>query len=55
MHPWAPPVRITSFVPKISPLVLDIPAEVDLSDPASLKAELEVEFQKYPGDVCRLL
>ncbi|SIO14934.1 bifunctional aldolase/short-chain dehydrogenase [Algoriphagus halophilus] len=32
---------------KISPLVLDIPADVDLSDPASLKAELEVEFQKY--------
>ncbi|MBN3522003.1 class II aldolase/adducin family protein, partial [Algoriphagus lutimaris] len=32
---------------KISPLVLDIPADVDLSHPSSLKAELEVEFQKY--------
>ncbi|WP_296699425.1 bifunctional aldolase/short-chain dehydrogenase [Algoriphagus sp.] len=32
---------------KISPLVLDIPADKDLSDPSSLKAGLEVEFQKY--------
>ncbi|MBN3522242.1 bifunctional rhamnulose-1-phosphate aldolase/short-chain dehydrogenase, partial [Algoriphagus lutimaris] len=32
---------------KISPLVLDIPADVDLSHPSSLKAELEMEFQKY--------
>ena len=32
---------------KISPLVLDIPADIDLSDPSSLKADLEVEFQKY--------
>jgi rhamnulose-1-phosphate aldolase/alcohol dehydrogenase len=32
---------------KISPLVLDIPADFDLSDPASLKADLEKEFQAY--------
>ncbi|MEN2284044.1 bifunctional aldolase/short-chain dehydrogenase [Algoriphagus sp. SE2] len=32
---------------KISPLVLDIPADIDLSDPSSLKADLEKEFLKY--------
>ncbi|MBN7818204.1 bifunctional rhamnulose-1-phosphate aldolase/short-chain dehydrogenase, partial [Algoriphagus sp. YJ13C] len=32
---------------KISPLVLDIPADIDLSDPTSLKADLEKEFQAY--------
>ncbi|EAZ80449.1 bifunctional rhamnulose-1-phosphate aldolase/short-chain dehydrogenase [Algoriphagus machipongonensis] len=32
---------------KISPLVLDIPADTDLSDPNALKADLEKEFQAY--------
>ncbi len=32
---------------KISPLVMDIPADTDLSDPGSLKEKLEAAFQSY--------